>query len=50
MCKIKISNKAGTRSITVRIAEAADAKKIMEILSKYDYPFVLFGDDGKEEE
>ncbi len=49
MCKIKISTKAGTKSITVRIEDPKDAKQMMVILAKNNYPATLFGDDGKEE-
>ena len=49
MIKIKISNKAETRSVTVRIKDAKDAHDLMVILGKNDYPFTAYGDDGKEE-
>ena len=49
MCKIKIGNKSGTRTVVVRIEEPEDARQLMVILGKNDYPAVLYGDDGKEE-
>lgn len=49
MIKIKISNKAETRSVTVRIKDAKDAHDLMVILGNNDYPFTAYGDDGKEE-
>lgn len=49
MIKIKISNKAETRSVTVRIKDAKDAHDLMVILGENGYPFIAYGDDGKEE-
>ena len=49
MIKIKIYNKARTKSVTVRIKDAKDAHDLMVILGNNDYPFTAYGDDGKEE-
>lgn len=50
MIKIKIYNKARTNSVTVRIKDAKDAHNLMVILGANEYPFIAYGDDGKEEE
>lgn len=50
MIKIKIYNKTRTNSIVLRIEKPADAQQLMVILSNNDYPFVTYGDNGKEEE